>query len=274
MSDISLVRTHFGDPDPQPNKDDSNFLQKLNSLDFGSLAYKLMNPENSTGMSLEMATDAIKKYKGFLFLIHKSKGQKISPSAYIDHVWHTAVLDTEMYYVQCGVLFGEYIHHFPFFGQRDEQDKMELEMTFENTTKMASSYLSWDFDDWCGTKPGKFWPPKKWFEDLNTIFGHEGEKFGNVKDKVIIKTGGFTHTVEVDMPIHAMKYSFPSDRFGVTSVLKLPKWITVCMPIDILKDISIIRNIEKLLELEAILVKNRLSPREFDNKMVHLELKR
>jgi hypothetical protein len=37
---------------PQTDRNAAVFLHKLNNLDFGPLAYKLMNPEDRPGMSL------------------------------------------------------------------------------------------------------------------------------------------------------------------------------------------------------------------------------
>src|SRR5271156_6467427 len=71
----------------------ATFLDKLNHLDFGPLAYKLMYPEDGTGLSLEETADAITKYKGFLFLYQSCEGKSISPSRYIDFVWHNHILD-------------------------------------------------------------------------------------------------------------------------------------------------------------------------------------
>src|SRR5262252_708636 len=102
------------------------FLTKLNSLDFGPLAYKLMNPEDRPGLSFEQTIDAIRKYKGFLALYHMNPGKAVSPSRYIDYVWHTHIMDTELYTVQTAILFGRYLHHFPFFGKRDAFDEQDL----------------------------------------------------------------------------------------------------------------------------------------------------
>src|SRR5262245_21531632 len=114
-----------------------DFLSKLNSLDFGPLAYKLMNPEDRPGMSFEQTIDAIKKYKGFLFLYYANRGKAVSPSRYIDYVWHTHILDTELYSVQTALLFGRYLHHFPFFGMRDESNEQARLAAAEFTKRQA-----------------------------------------------------------------------------------------------------------------------------------------
>lgn len=86
--------------DPKIDERLEKFILKLNSLDFGPLAYKLMNPEGQPGLSFDQTIDAIKKYKGFLLLYYANKGKAVSPSRYIDYVWHTHILDTELYFVQ------------------------------------------------------------------------------------------------------------------------------------------------------------------------------
>jgi hypothetical protein len=130
---------------------DREFLRKLNALDFSPLAYRLISPENAPGMSMREATDAITKYKGFLFLYQACRGESISPSRYVDHVWHTHILDTELYMVQTTLLFGHYLHHFPFFGERDDADRGQLTVAADFTKAQAFHYFGWEDDDWCGT---------------------------------------------------------------------------------------------------------------------------
>jgi hypothetical protein len=129
------------------------FLRKLNSLDFAPLAYNLMVPEERPGMSLAQAVAAIKAYKGFLFLYHASQGKVISPSRHVDRVWHAHILDTELYTVQTAMLFGHYLHHFPFFGNRDDADRRQLLVAAEFTKAEVLRYFGWDDDHWCGTAP-------------------------------------------------------------------------------------------------------------------------
>ena len=120
------------------------FLHRLNSLDFGPLAYKLIHPEDRPALSLEQAADAITKYKGFLFLCHVCEGKPLSPSRYIDYVWHTHILDTELYMVQSAMLFGNYLHHFPFFGKRDAADERNLLAAAEFTKDEALRWVAAD----------------------------------------------------------------------------------------------------------------------------------
>ena len=130
-------------------RDTAGFVQRLNGLDFGPVAYKLMYPEQGSGLNLEEATDAITKYKGFLFLCRRNAEKPVSPSLYVDYVWHTHIMDSELYTVHCGSLFGHYLHHNPFFGKRD--DDADLEAASADARKQARELFGWDDDEWCGT---------------------------------------------------------------------------------------------------------------------------
>ncbi|HEU4561412.1 MAG TPA: hypothetical protein VFS20_26400 [Longimicrobium sp.] len=48
-------------------------------------------------------------------------------------MWHYHILDTRAYHRDCQTLFGEYFHHFPYFGMRGEEDEQNLERAFKMT---------------------------------------------------------------------------------------------------------------------------------------------
>jgi hypothetical protein len=252
----------------------ATFLDKLNNLDFGPLAYKLMYPEDGTGLSLEQTADAITKYKGFLFLYQSCEGKSISPSRYIDFVWHNHILDTELYFVQSAILYGNYLHHFPFFGKRDGDDERQLLETAEFTKRQASNFFNWDDDDWCGTGRKPKWPRSdgRLAELVNAIFPAGGSAPGinQNPDTVTIQAGNFRHIVEYRGPYAASPYFWPS-RFAN---LKLPIWVIVCEPveIDILSRIVVIRERDRLEEIASNLVDKRLVPDGFSQDLVHLRL--
>ena len=59
--------------------------------------------------------------------------RKICPTGPIDEFWHAHILDTEAYARDCNELFGEYLHHFPYFGMRGPADRADLETAFEQS---------------------------------------------------------------------------------------------------------------------------------------------
>ncbi len=50
--------------------------------------------------------------------------------------WHAHILDTMAYHKDCQYLFGRYIHHYPYFGVRSEEDRENLEKAYSNTQKL------------------------------------------------------------------------------------------------------------------------------------------
>ncbi len=266
--------------EPKIDEKLKEFLHKVNSLDFGPLAYKLMNPEDRPGLSFEQAIDAIKKYKGFLVLYYANQGKAVSPSRYIDYVWHTHILDTELYLVQTAILFGHYLHHFPFFGKRDDADERDLLAAADFTKGQALSYFDWDDDDWCGTGRKPKWPrPNASLTDLvNVIFPAGANEYGMNQnpDAITIQAGNFRHTVEHVGSNTDTLFSWRSSRVDhLAQILKLPIWVIVCMPVDIgiLNEVVVIQQGERLAEISKSLVEKRLTPEGFSGELVNLHVR-
>jgi hypothetical protein len=112
---------------------DQSFLEKLAAIDFEPIAFKLMYPDEGTGLTLEQATHAIEQYRRFLFLHHRYPEQPLVPSQEIDRVWHTHILDTAKYREDCELLFGQFIDHYPYFGVTDVADRRRLETAYAQT---------------------------------------------------------------------------------------------------------------------------------------------
>jgi hypothetical protein len=106
------------------------------NMDMSMIFFKMTNEESAGELGLlweeEDAAFAINQYRQYLFLIRKYN-TNISPTLAIDAVWHNHILDTRKYVQDCQAVFGFYLHHFPYFGSRDEEDRAHLEMAFENT---------------------------------------------------------------------------------------------------------------------------------------------
>jgi hypothetical protein len=264
-------------PNPRILESDQEFLARLNSLDFGPLLYKLTHAEDRPGLSLEQAIDAVKKYKGFLFLYHANQGASISPSRYVDYVWHTHIVDTELYSVQTAYLFGHYMHHFPFFGKRSADDQRSLLDAAHRTMKAASAYFNWDEDDWCGTKVPKHPLPHRGHVDLVDVIFPAGASLseGEVNPDVFsFHAGNFRCTVEHfgGRPPAPYLLHKSSRLEALERLLRLPPWVVICKPVDILNDIFRVVDMERLPDLAKTLVDQRLSPESFAPQQVRLEL--
>ena len=73
-------------------------------------------------------------YRRFLKLCAKYPELPLVPNGPIDEVWHTHVLDTRAYDVACQAIFGEFLHHYPYFGLRD--DARERDLAFDATNEL------------------------------------------------------------------------------------------------------------------------------------------
>lgn len=116
-------------------------LVKISSIDFTMLKTKIARDEN---MTIEEIDDIEDLYRKFLALNMRYKGKKICPTGPIDLMWHYHILDTRAYERDCISLFGELLHHFPYFGMRGEQDRKDLEATFAESVELFVRHFGID----------------------------------------------------------------------------------------------------------------------------------
>lgn len=74
---------------------------------------------------LNRAETAVKNYKRYMALTKALGGLQLVPNGDIDEIWHMHILDTRAYMKDCNQLFGEYLHHFPYFGMLGEENKRQ-----------------------------------------------------------------------------------------------------------------------------------------------------
>jgi hypothetical protein len=109
--------------------DQEDLRAKLWSLDLEPIIFKLMDEDDGEGWSQDQALAAAEEYRRFLFLTVTSPAT-IVPTKFVDVVWHTHILDTMKYADDCQKLFGFFLHHFPYFGMRGEEDNANLQKAF------------------------------------------------------------------------------------------------------------------------------------------------
>jgi hypothetical protein len=117
------------------------FINRLNQIDFGCIAYKLLHPEDGVVWSLEQITQAIEQYRLFLILNYLYPEKIIVPSKAIDRVWHQHILDSAKYREDCQTLFGHFLDHWPYFGMKDENDRQALEDAFNQTQTLWEKHF-------------------------------------------------------------------------------------------------------------------------------------
>lgn len=110
-------------------------IKKIDDLDLSMVKMKLCLPleKEGKGWTQEEAVTAELWYKRFLTLCAIYPHEDIVPTHQIDAIWHAHILDTRAYIADCQEIFGGYLHHFPYFGLRDEQDAQDLADSFQIT---------------------------------------------------------------------------------------------------------------------------------------------
>lgn len=113
------------------------FANRVKTLDLGPIAYQLI----AKGWNREKTIKAIGLYLMFLGLIYLYPNRKIVPTLEIDAVWHQHIMDTSKYADDCDRLFGRFVHHFPYFGQRGESDRENLHLAFAETKTLFQKHF-------------------------------------------------------------------------------------------------------------------------------------
>ena len=112
---------------------DNTIKARIAALDLEPIKFKLVK-EN--GYSREDVDTLDKWYRRFLFLTFKYKTRPIVVSEAIDAFWHQHILDTQKYAEDCEAAFGEFLHHFPYFGLRGEEDQRALRSAYQETLEL------------------------------------------------------------------------------------------------------------------------------------------
>ena len=99
-------------------------LTKTKKWNFELAIQKLIdsNPEQ---WNLERAEKAILDYQRYMAVTKALGGIQLVPNAGIDEIWHMHILDTRAYMQDCDALFGEYLHHYPYFGMLSEENQQQ-----------------------------------------------------------------------------------------------------------------------------------------------------
>jgi len=111
----------------------------VNSLDFSQMNDKLINYYGWSEEDVKLMEDYYKKWLS----IHACyRDLAIAPSEKLDEYWHMHILDTKKYMEDCQLMFGYYLHHYPYFGL--EGDKENLNSGFETTRKLFKHHFGHD----------------------------------------------------------------------------------------------------------------------------------
>ena|SRR6218665_1030994 len=127
-------------PDPISIERSSYLISKgiapaIAKIDLEMVKMKLREKEEGEGWSYEQCDSAEIEYKRYLHLCLVF-GKGIVPNKIMDKFWHYHILDTRAYHKDCEIVFGHYLHHFPYFGMRGDQDRQDLDNSFLKTKEL------------------------------------------------------------------------------------------------------------------------------------------
>ncbi len=120
--------------------------KNIDNLDLEPIMVKIMEKEEGLGWKLEYTKIVAEEYKKFLLLCLKNPNSAIVPAKPIDEFWHFHILDTLKYQQDCENIFGYFLHHFPYFGMRGEEDKSNLNSAWQDTLSLYKNTFGKEVD--------------------------------------------------------------------------------------------------------------------------------
>lgn len=107
--------------------DNAVFEQALASTvawDFSLAIEKILDTKGGEWTRVR-AEKAVHNYKRYMAVTKALGGLQMVPNGDIDEIWHMHILDTRAYVDDCNALFGEYLHHYPYFGMLSEENRQQ-----------------------------------------------------------------------------------------------------------------------------------------------------
>jgi len=70
-------------------------------------------------------------------------------------VWHAHILDTNAYAPDCEKVFGKFLHHFPYWGMRGEEDLVDLYSAWNRTLALYKDTYKTESPLWESGTPAR-----------------------------------------------------------------------------------------------------------------------
>jgi len=118
------------------SKTPEEMVEAIFALDLDPIKFKLMDRKEGEGWARERTERVELEYRRYLVLLARHPEATIVPSSEVDKFWHAHILDTMKYAEDCNAVFGCFLHHFPYFGMRDEEDAANLARASEQTWRL------------------------------------------------------------------------------------------------------------------------------------------
>ena len=108
-------------------------------LNLEPIVVKCLDDEEGMGWDVDFALRVEKEYKRYLEMCKEHPDLPLVPSSLVDEFWHLHILDTQKYAVDCQAIYGEFLHHFPYFGMRGAVDEANLKRAWRQTLEVYQS---------------------------------------------------------------------------------------------------------------------------------------
>lgn len=118
-------------------------------VNLSDIRRKIADPEEGMGYPPKHLDVMEGEYRKFLALHLAFPTMDVVPCKIVDEMWHQHILDTRAYAEDCHALFGEFLHHYPYFGMNGPDDTQALADAYADTL--------WRYRDAFGEPPPDTW---------------------------------------------------------------------------------------------------------------------
>jgi hypothetical protein len=115
---------------------------RIGALDLTMVKTKLQDSEEGSGWSAVFCERVDVEYRRYLFLTGTYPELPIVPSKIVDTFWHGHILDTQAYAPDCQIVFGYFLHHYPYFGMRGPDDAAALGDAYDHTLELYEKHFA------------------------------------------------------------------------------------------------------------------------------------
>jgi len=126
--------------------------KRVEELDLRPIKVKLMDPHSGEGWTEEYTDKVEIWYRRFLALSLEYPQKLLVVNDAVDTFWHYHILDTRKYADDCQQVFGHFLHHFPYFGMRGEEDARNLQKSFDDTMDLMKQEFLESLEDAFGSR--------------------------------------------------------------------------------------------------------------------------
>jgi len=110
-------------------------LEKVRQIDLSPIS-KILQYENPARWDAATLAATEANYRRLLALILLFPDETPVVNKILDDYWHAHILDTRKYAADCEMIFGHFLHHYPYFGMGDEEDRQRQREGFALTQQL------------------------------------------------------------------------------------------------------------------------------------------